>query len=66
VDEDVLESFGEIPMRNRMTIVLKAMASPKDNPVAWIAACVTNHRNRELHQRLFAKTRNSGAYRSTA
>ena len=62
VDEDVLESFGEIPMRTRRTIVLKAIERPKDNPVAWIAACVTNHRNREMQKRLSAKAQNSGAY----
>jgi hypothetical protein len=61
-----LESFGEIPMRTRRTIVLKARESPKDNPVAWIAACVTNHRNREMQKRLSAKAQNSGAYCSTA
>jgi len=46
--------------------VLKAIENPKDNPVAWIAACVTNHRNREMQKRLCAKARNSGAYCSTA
>jgi hypothetical protein len=66
LDQDVLNSFGEIPMRNRLTIVLKARASPKDNPVAWIAACVTNHRNRELQKRLQAQIYNAGGHPSTA
>ena len=51
-DSQVLANFAELPMRNRKAIVLKTMDIPKDNPVAWIAACINNHRMREMEKRL--------------
>lgn len=51
-DSQVLANFAEIPQRNRKSIVLKAMSTPKDNPVAWIAACIGHHRTREMEKRL--------------
>ena len=51
-DPQVLANFADLPMRNRKAIVLKTMDIPKDNPVAWIAACINNHRMREMEKRL--------------
>ena len=53
-DMQVLNNFTEIPEKNRKSIVLKAMEKPKDNPVAWIAACINNHRTREMERRLLS------------
>jgi len=52
LDDHVLNSFGAIPLRHRMLIVLKAIENPKNNPVAWIAACVLNHRTHMMEKRL--------------
>ena len=51
-DPQVLANFAELPMKNRKSIVLKTMDAPKENPVAWIAACINNHRMREMERRL--------------
>ena len=51
-DPQVLTNFAELPVRNRKSIVLKTMDAPKENPVAWIAACINNHRMREMEKRL--------------
>ena len=53
-DMQVLNNFTELPEKNRKSIVLKAMEKPKDNPVAWIAACINNHRTREMERRLLS------------
>ena len=60
VDDEVLCSFSEIPERNRKTIVLKAISQPKDNPVAWIAACVNNQRTRDLRNKLTSMASSPG------
>ena len=65
-DQDVLRSFGEIPLKNRKSIVLKAIQSPKESPVAWIAGCVNNHRTREMEKRLSAMASPHGAQRPQA
>ena len=51
-DVQVLNNFTELPEKNRKAIVLKAMDKPKENPVAWLAACINNHRTREKEKRL--------------
>ena len=51
-DKELLANFAEIPQRVRKSIVLKALTSPKDNPTSWIAACLQNHRTREMEKRL--------------
>ena len=66
IDDEVLTSFSEIPERNRKTIVLKAMGQPKDNPVAWIAACVNNHKTREMEKRLTSMASSPGGRSATA
>ena len=54
LDAQLLNQFGEIPLRNRKNIVMKAITTPKQNPQAWIAGCVHNHRTREMERRLLA------------
>ena len=66
IDDEVLTSFSEIPERNRKTIVLKAMGQPKDNPVAWIAACVNNQRTSEMEKRLTSMASSPGGRSATA
>ena len=51
-DAQLLHQFGEIPLRNRKSIVMKAISSPKNDPQAWIGGCVHNHRTREMERRL--------------
>ena len=52
LDAQLLHQFGEIPLRNRKSIVMKALTSPKNDPQAWIGGCVHNHRTREMERRL--------------
>ena len=52
MDMEVQQSFLELPLWCRKSIVFKSMQSPPSDAVSWFRACVRNHRTNELEKQI--------------